>query len=103
MLRVRSLPTSRLVSLPVLLGALPGVLLGCGSPAAPASPSNVAPVVSAAPITKEEAPDLSPVPAPPGLFAVARFKRPQTAIETVGAWANFPFKLRDVLPAELKG
>jgi hypothetical protein len=103
MLKVRSIPSSRLVSLPVLLGVLPGVLLGCGSPAAPASPSNGAPVVSAAPITKEEAPDLSPVPAPPGLFAVARFKRPQTAIETVGAWANFPFKLRDVLPAELKG
>lgn len=103
MLMVRSMPASRFVSLAALLGALPAVLLGCGAPAAPAAPTNAAPIASAAPVVKEEAPDLSPVAAPPGLFALARFKRPQTAIETVGAWANVPFKLKDVLPAELKG
>jgi hypothetical protein len=102
MLKVRSIPASRLVSLAALLGSLPAALSGCGSPAAPAAPSN-APTVSAAPVTKDEAPDLSPVAAPPELFALARFKKPQTAIETVGAWANFPFKLKDVLPPELKG
>lgn len=104
MLKVRSIlacRSSRLASLTVL-GALPA-LSSCGSPAAPATPSNAARIVSAAPVTKEEPPDLSPVAAPPELFALARFKKPQTAIETVGAWANFPFKLKDVLPSELKG
>ncbi len=43
------------------------------------------------------------MPAPADLFALARFKKPQTAIETVGAWANFPFKLHDLLPGEMKG
>jgi hypothetical protein len=85
------------------LGAVPAVLLGCGSPA-PAAPPPAAPVVSAAPIAqKEEAPDLAPVASPAELIALARFKKPQTAIETVAAWANFPFKVQDVLPAELKG
>jgi len=59
--------------------------------------------VSPAPIAKEDAPDLSPVAAPADLIALARFKKPQTAIETVAAWANFPYKLQDVLPSELKG
>ena len=101
MLKERSIQASRLVSVGVLLGALPMGLLGCAAPPQAASP--VPPVVSAAPVTKEEAPDLTPVAAPAELFALARFKTPQTAIETTAAWANFPFKLHDVLPAELKG
>lgn len=87
----------------VLLGGLPLLaLLGCGAPAAPAAPSP-APLVSAVPDAKEEAVDLSPVAAPAELIAVARFKKPETAIETVAAWANSPYKLRDVVPADLKG
>ena len=93
---------SRWVSYNVLLAALPAALLGCGSPAAPAAPTASAPV-GAVPVTKEEAPDLTPVPAPAELVALARFRKPQTAIETVAAWANFPYKLQDVLPSELKG
>jgi hypothetical protein len=102
MLKERSKLSSHWVSYNVLLGALPLALFGCGGPAAPAAPSG-SPVVGAAPVVKEEAADLSPVAAPPELVAVARFKKPQTAIETVSAWANFPYKLRDVLPAEFKG
>ena len=102
MLKERSTKASRLVSLGVLSGALSVSLLGCGAPAAPAA-SPAPPVVSALAVSKEEPPDLAPVAAPPELFALARFKKPQTAIETVGAWANLPFKVRDVLPADLKG
>jgi hypothetical protein len=54
-------------------------------------------------MAKEEVPDLAPVEAPAELFALARFKTPRTAIESVAAWANFPLKLRDALPAELAG
>ncbi|MEI9949135.1 MAG: hypothetical protein WDO74_09175 [Pseudomonadota bacterium] len=102
MSKERSKLASRWVSYNVLLGALPAALLGCGAPAAPTTPS-AAPLVSAVPIAKEEAADLTPVAAPAELFALARFKKPQTAIETVAAWANFPYKLHDVLPSELKG
>ena len=87
----------------MLLGALPAALFGCGSPAAPASPVPLVATPAVQLVAKEEAPDLSPVAAPAELFAVARFKKPQTAIETVAAWANFPYKLHDVLPSEMKG
>jgi len=103
MSKERSNLASRWVAYNVLLGALPAALFGCGSPAAPVSPVPLVatPAVSSSP--KEEAPDLSPVAAPAELFAVARFKKPQTAIETVAAWANFPYKVHDVLPSEMKG
>src|SRR6188508_3009264 len=91
MLKECSNLASRWVSYNVLLAALPAALLGCGSPAAPAAPTASAPV-GAVPVTKEEAPDLTPVPAPAELVALARFRKPQTAIETVAAWANFPYK-----------
>lgn len=103
MLKDRSnLASPRWVSFRVLVGVVPALLLGCGAPATPQTPL-AAPVVSAGPLAKEEPPDLSPVAAPAELIAVARFKKPQTAIETVAAWANFPYKLQDVLPAEMKG
>jgi len=103
MLKERSKLASRWVSYNVLLGALPAVLVGCGAPAAPVAPAPSASALSAVPIVKEEPADLTPVAAPPELIALARFKKPQTAIETVAAWANFPYKLHDVLPPELKG
>ncbi|HKO48462.1 MAG TPA: hypothetical protein VJV79_12100 [Polyangiaceae bacterium] len=103
MLKERSLFASRWVSYNVLLVALPGALLGCGAPAAPVAPSASTPAGSVAPIAKEDAADLTPVPAPAELIAISRFKKPKTAIETVAAWANFPYKLHDVLPSDLKG
>ena len=101
MLKVRSIKASRWVRFGWLVGALPGGLLGCGSPPPAAHPVPPSVIAAAPPVTAEELPELSPVAAPPDLIALARFKKPQTAIETVAAWANFPFKLHDVLPAEL--
>ncbi len=101
MLKLRSLKASRLVSFGVLLGAVPVAVSGCGQPPKPAAVAP-APAVSSAPLVKEEAPDLAPVAAPAELFALARFKTPKTALETVSNWASFPYKLHDVLPAELK-
>ncbi len=92
----------RLVSFGTFFALAPSGLFACGGathqPAAAPSP-----VVSAVAVSKEEPPDLSPVAAPPELFAIARFKKPETAIETVAAWANFPVKVHDVLPSELHG
>jgi len=102
MSKERSKLASRWVFGGVLVGVLPILLLGCGAPAAPVAPPAATPLVSAAPIAKEDAADLSPVAAPAELIALARFKKPQTAIETVAAWANFPYKLKDVLPSEMK-
>jgi len=102
MLKERSNSGSPRRSYQVLFAALPAVLFGCGAPA-PAGPPPAAPPVTAAPIVVGEAPDLAPVAAPAELIALARFKKPQTAIETVAAWANFPYKVQDALPAELKG
>ena len=93
---------SQWVSYSGWLAALPAALLGCGSPAAPVAPGPSA-SVSAVPVAQEEAPELAPVAAPAELIALARFKKPQTAVETVAAWANFPYKLHDVLPSDLKG
>jgi len=103
MSKERSKLASRWVSFNMLSLALPALLLGCGGPPAPAAPASAAPVVAAAPLVKEDPADLSPVAAPPELIGLLRFKKPQTAIETVAAWANFPYKLRDVLPSEFKG
>jgi hypothetical protein len=50
----------------------------------------------------EEAPDLSPVPAPTDLFLVGRFKSPRQALETLASWAKYPFKLHDILASDLK-
>jgi hypothetical protein len=101
MFKLRSLQASRLISMSAFIGAAPLAVFGCGGGQQPAAAVPSA-VVSAAPVAKEEAPDLSPVAAPPDLFALARFKRPQTALETVAAWTNLPYKLYDILPAELK-
>ncbi len=101
MFKLRSLLGSRVVSLGALVGALPLAAAGCGGAPPPAA-AVPPPVVSAAPVVKEEAPDLTPVAAPAELVALARFKTPRTAVETVAAWAGLPYKLHDVLPAELK-
>ena len=99
MFKLRSLKASRLVSFGVLLALLPAAVSGCGAPAKPAAA--VPPLVTAAPIAKEEAADLAPVAAPLAeLFALARFKTPKTALETVSSWASFPYKQHDVLPDE---
>jgi len=103
MSKERSILASRWVSYNVLLLAVPAALFACGAPAAPAAPTGASPVVSAVPVAKDEQADLTPVAAPADLVAVSRFKKPKTAVETVAAWANFPYKLHDVLPSDLKG
>lgn len=100
MFKLRSVLGSRVVSLGALVGSWPLVACGGASPAAATPPPGA--VISPAPVAKEEAPELSPVPAPAELVALARFKAPKTAVETVAAWAGLPYKLHDVLPAELK-
>lgn len=102
MFKLRSLKGTRVVSIGALLGALPLAVSGCGGAPPPAAAAPPAHVVSAAPVAKEEAPDLTPVAAPADLVALARFKTPRTAVETISAWAGLPYKLHDVLPAELK-
>ena len=100
-----SLTASRLATpgaLVTLCVLAQSTLVGCGgSSGKPAAAPT--PVVSAVAVAKEEPPDLAPVAAPPELFAVARFKNPQTAIETVSSWANFPFKVQSALPPDLRG
>jgi hypothetical protein len=48
--------------------------------------------------TVAETPDLSPVPAPAGLFVLGRVSRPTTLADTVARWAGLPVGLRQVLP-----
>lgn len=102
MLKLGSLAGSRIAALG-LLGALAQGSLACGGGATEKPAAAPAAVVAAAPVVKEEPPDLSPVAAPADLIAVARFKSPSTAIETVSSWANFPFKIQSAVPSDLKG
>jgi len=92
-LRLLSLHSVSLTAL--VLGALPA----CGG--APKQEALAVPAVAAAPVVKEEPPDLTPVAAPADLIALGRFRTPKTALETVSAWASFPFKLHDLLPSEM--
>ena len=102
MFKLGSLATSRLTMIGAFVTLTQGALFGCGgSSAKPALAAT--PLVSAAPAAKDEPPDLTPVSAPPELIAVARFKKPETAIETVSSWANFPFKVQSALPSDLRG
>ncbi len=103
MFKVGSLAASRFAALG-LLGALSqSALTACGGGTTEKPAVAPAAVVTAAPVVKEEPPDLSPVAAPSDLIAVARFKTPSTAIETVSSWANFPFKIQSAVPSDLKG
>jgi hypothetical protein len=45
-------------------------------------------------IATSATPDLSPVPAPQSLVAVARVKNPAVVVDTVAGWAKFPIDLR---------
>ena len=70
----------------------------CGGAATPPpqQPATPAPATKPAPLV--ETPDLSPVPAPGGLFVVGRINRPTTLADTVARWAGLPVGLRQVLP-----
>jgi len=99
MSKLRSLGAPRFAALGIL-GALAQSACGGGATDKPAA----APAAGvSAPVVKEEPPDLSPVAAPNDLIAIARFKSPSTAIETVSTWANFPFKIQSAVPSDLKG
>ncbi len=103
MSKLGSLAASRFATLGLVATLSPSVLVACGAGTTDKPATAPAAVVSAAPVAKEEAPDLSPVAAPSDLIAIARFKSPATAIETVSAWANFPFKIQSAVPSDLKG
>ncbi|HEY4103762.1 MAG TPA: hypothetical protein VGM44_07720, partial [Polyangiaceae bacterium] len=92
----------RFAALATLAVLAPSALPGCGGGANGPAAAPTA-VVSAAPVAKEEPPDLSPVAAPADLVAIGRFKNPEAAIESVASWANFPFKITSVIPSDLKG
>lgn len=52
---------------------------------------------------KEAAPDLSPVGAPPGLFAVGRWQRPFAQVDTLGGWLGIPGRVLDFIPERYDG
>lgn len=74
------------------------VCVACGGgEATPRAETPIAPA-AAKPAPVAEAPDLSPVAAPAGLFVVGRVSRPTTLADTVARWAGLPVGLRQVLP-----
>lgn len=52
---------------------------------------------------KEEAPDLSPVGAPAGLFAVGRWQKPLAHVDTLGGWLGIPGRVLDFVPERYEG
>ncbi len=74
---------------PVLLSAI--VLTSC---AKPTQPPVAPPTPAPAPLKVEQAPDLSPVPAPKDLVLVARAERFEQATTTIARWMNLPFDIR---------
>ncbi|HEX3775194.1 MAG TPA: hypothetical protein VHV51_12065 [Polyangiaceae bacterium] len=93
----------RFAALATLAVLAQSALPACGGGANGAPATAPTAVVSAAPVAKEEPPELSAVAAPADLVAIGRFKNPESAIETVASWANFPFKIQSVIPSDLKG
>ena len=81
-----------------------GVLSGCGGGGAPPaeSPGTGAQIAGSgdAALEVEESPDLSPVPAPAELVAVARWSKPGATADTLMAWTNLPFDWRRLLQAK---
>jgi hypothetical protein len=78
------------------------LVLGCGGTKPPQSPTGsvVTPPISSA---SSEAPDLSPVAAPPDLFAVGRLKNAADVTDTIAAWAKLPVDWRTLLKREAPG
>jgi hypothetical protein len=52
---------------------------------------------------KAEAPDLSPVGAPAGLFVVGRFQRPLAQVDTLGNWLGVPGSVLNFVPERYEG
>ena len=76
-------------------------LLGCAAK----KPEPVAPAPVEAPRNVEiaaDTPDLSPVAAPPGVFAVGRLSRALALSDTILGWAGLPVGLRDLLPEKTR-
>jgi len=70
----------------------------CGGAETPPPQAPVVPAPASKPAPLVEAPDLSPVAAPAGLFVLGRINRPTTLADTVARWAGLPVGLRQVLP-----
>ncbi len=79
------------------------VAVACGGSAPPPAATPPAPPPSTPLEPKEAAPDLSPVGAPAGLFAVGRWQRPVTQIDTLGSWLGIPGHVLDFAPERYQG
>ncbi len=81
-----------------------GILAGCGGAGTPTAetPSTGAQIADSGgtALELEESPDLSPVPAPAELVAVARWSKPGVTADTLMAWTNLPFDWRRLLQAK---
>jgi hypothetical protein len=73
-----------------------------GSPKKPAAAPPAAPSGTVLE-PQEQAPDLSPVGAPAGLFAVGRFQRPVTQVDTLGSWLGVPGSVLNFVPQRYEG
>jgi hypothetical protein len=85
----------------VLAFALSVAACGGGAP----KPAE-APVATSAPSASEPvepAPDLSPVGAPPGLFAVGRWQKPLVHVDTIGNWLGIPGHVLNFVPDRYQG
>jgi hypothetical protein len=84
-----------LVAIALLTAACGGSPKPAEAPKPPAAGSVLEP--------KEEAPDLSPVGAPAGLFVVGRFQRPLAQVDTLGNWLGVPGSVLNFVPERYEG
>lgn len=77
-------------------------VVGCAGAKPPQSPARAA-IAAPAGSAPAEAADLSPVAAPPDLFAVGRLKDAAEVADTIGAWTKLPVNWRRLLKREAPG
>jgi hypothetical protein len=79
-------------------------LLAAACGGSPPKPAEAPPAPAGAALEpKEEAPDLSPVGAPAGLFAVGRWQRPLAQVDTLGNWLGVPGSVLNFVPERYEG
>lgn len=75
----------------------------CGGGATKPAETPAAPPAASAVEPREPAPDLSPVGAPAGLFAVGRWQHSLAAVDTLGGWLGIPGHVLDFVPERYQG